>query len=322
MTLDSSALPVRLNPCNEIETRWSFKREKGMARIGVDLGGTKIELILTEDNPLEVRERIRVPTEKAHGYEHLLNQLVGLLEGLRAQSPDPVRIGLRIPGAVDRQGQVVTSNIRCLDNVFLARDLSERLDQEVQVGNDANCFTLSEALHGAAKGLRMVFGVILGTGVGGGLVLDGESWSGLHGIAGEFGHVSINYQGVPCYCGRRGCMEQYLAGPSIQRAYEQRSGKKSEVQAIAEAAQTKEDPHAVAVMEEFLEVYAQAMANVIAELDPDAIVLGGGVSNLDLLYTEGQARIQQIALPGARKTQILKNQLGDSSGVYGAAALG
>ena len=292
-----------------------------MARIGVDLGGTKIELIRTTDNPLEVLDRVRVPTEKEQGYDHLVRQIVSLLESMRSQTEAPLRMGMGIPGAIDRDGTVVTSNIRCLEGHRLSQDLTTQLGQTVRVENDANCFALSEALHGAGVGYRMVFGLILGTGVGGGLVIDSQTWSGVHGIAGELGHVSVDYQGPQCYCGRRGCLELYLAGPSIQRAYEQQSGTSKGVPEIAQAAREGTDPVAQAVMSHFLDVYVEALSNLVAGLDPDAIVIGGGVSNLDLLYHEGAERVRSISLQKAQKTQILKNKLGDSSGVYGAATL-
>ena len=201
-----------------------------------------------------------------------------------------------------------------------AENLQKRLGMPVRVVNDANCFALSEALHGAGKGYAMVLGIILGTGMGGGLVLDGKLWSGSQGIAGEWGHATVNPEGPACYCGRRGCQELYLSGTGIQRMYRERTGSDLGVQQIFEASQVGNDADAVQVMEIFLETFGQALGNLVMCLDPDVIVIGGGVSNLPILYKEGLQRVSVQVFQGRQNIRIVQNQLGDSSGVYGAAA--
>lgn len=293
-----------------------------MRRIGIDLGGTKIEIILTTENPMEVLERRRVSTLQAEGYEPLVEQLAALIREFQEKCDGKARVGLGIPGVMSpRDGVVATSNILCLSGTPLQADLENAAGCGVMIGNDANCFALIEALHGAGKGFGTVLGVILGTGMGGGVVHQGRVWPGAQGLAGEWGHSSIDPNGVLCYCGRRGCNEQYISGTGIRRMYRERTGREKSAPEIHDHAKDGSDPDAQIVMESFLEYYAQALANLIFCFDPDAIVLGGGVSNLPLLYNEGRERIAELVLNRELSTQIRPNQLGDASGVYGAAAL-
>ena len=291
-----------------------------MDRIGIDLGGTKIELILTHENPMDVIHRVRVETNR-RGYAELLDQLVDLVHSVSSKTPDNPSIGLGTPGFVDSSdGSIGSSNLKPLSFKPFQKDLQNRLGMSVKVVNDANCFTLSEALHGAGKGYGMVLGIILGTGMGGGLVLDGKLWSGSQGIAGEWGHATVDPDGPECYCGRKGCQELYLSGTGIQRLYHQRSGKKLNSQQIYDASRHGDDQSAIETMEIFLEVFGQAIANLVMCLDPDIIVLGGGVSNLSILYEEGLERVSAQVFQGRQTIRIVQNQLGDSSGVFGAAA--
>ncbi len=291
-----------------------------MHRIGIDLGGTKIELIVTKDDSMEVLHRTRLATVRT-SYEELLEQLadlVGSVCGVASQNP---RVGIGAPGFVDPiTGAIGSSNLRTLAFRPFQEDLSRRIRLPLRVVNDANCFALSEALHGAGQGYRMVLGIILGTGMGGGMVLDGRIWSGSQGITGEWGHVTIDPRGPSCYCGRRGCQELYLSGTGIRRVYREKSGRKLEVQEIHDAWLAGEDSAAAETMEIFLEYFGQAVANLVMCLDPNVIVLGGGVSNLPVLYDEGLKRVSTEVFQDRQTIRIVPNRLGDSSGVYGATA--
>lgn len=293
-----------------------------MNRIGIDLGGTKIEGILTTDDPMEVLQRKRIGTEQEKGYAHILNNLVSMIEELRSQSDQPVRLGMGIPGVVNQETlRVQQANAQCLIGEALQKDLADRLGQDINIENDANCFVLSEALHGAGKGAECVAGIIMGTGMGGGLVLHGQLWRGKTGLAGEWGHASIEEpNGTLCWCGRRGCAETYLSGSGIQRLYRELTGEERSVPAIYEGYVAKEEPCLV-VMDQVLNYFARSMANIMVHLEPDVIVIGGGVSHLPILYTDGLERTRDLVF-GTPRTVIVPNQLGDSSGVHGAASLG
>jgi fructokinase len=247
-----------------------------------------------------------------------------------------------MPGAVTRSaGLVKNSNTVCLNGRPFRDDLSALLGASITFENDANCFALAEARLGAARAHRagVVFGVILGTGVGGGLVIDGKTWPGPQHLGGEWGHHAVgpwNRPGAPvavgagpnrarlserplCYCGKTGCLELYASGPAIERDYLGRSGERRKLPEIV--ARRATDAHADAALDEFLEAFGRGLANVIDVLDPSAVVLGGGVSNVDLLYTEGVARVANYVFNDELVTPILKHQLGDSAGVIGAALL-
>jgi fructokinase len=237
-----------------------------------------------------------------------------------------VPIGVGMPGALERRtGLVKNSNTTCLNGRPFRKDLMRRLGRELSFDNDANCFALAETVLGAARAHRergVVFGVILGTGVGGGLVIDGKPWSGLHGIAGEWGHHGL-YARAPdaraCYCGKRGCVEAHLSGPALERRYRELGGEERTLAEIA--ARASHDESATRLIDELLAAFGRGLANVIDILDPSAIVLGGGVSNLEVLYTEGRARVSAELFNDELLTPILRNTLGDSAGVLGAALL-
>ncbi|MBX3230771.1 MAG: ROK family protein [Labilithrix sp.] len=302
-------------------------------RIGVDLGGTKVEAVVVEVGGAEpnVLARRRVPTERDRGYEHVLDvvrQLVlGLAEdaGIDAQST-PIGVGmpgsttLLLPdGTRSSVPLIKNSNTTCLNGRPFRAELAEALGRDVAFANDANCFALAEATWGAARGARVAFGVIMGSGVGGGLVFDGHAWDGAQGIAGEWGHVPIaGPDAVPCYCGKTGCIETFLAGPFIEAAYERRAGTRK---SLAEIATAKEDPIAETLLTERIELFGRALALVINVLDPDTIVLGGGVSNVDALYTRGRDAVAREIFNDELRTRIVKHALGDSAGVLGAALL-
>ena len=292
--------------------------------LGIDLGGTKIEgavVSLADDVPVELVRR-RIATERDEGYESILARLTAFtLEltrdaGLSEMPP----VGVGMPGGVSRRtGLVKNSNTTCLNGRPFREDLGVALGVPVRFANDANCFALAEATFGAAKGHDVVFGAILGTGVGGGWVFSGRVWDGPQGIGGEWGHHTLVPGGRPCYCGRRGCVERYLAGPDVERAYLARSGSRASLSHIAARRDT--DPHAAAVLDEMCDAFGQALGNVISIVDPDVVVLGGGVSNVDVLYDTGRARVAANVFNDELTTPIVRAALGDAAGVLGAALL-
>jgi fructokinase len=286
--------------------------------IGIDLGGTKIEgVVLGPD--LVPRHRRRVATERERGYEHVLSRVVEVVEALRPHAPEGP-IGIGTPGSLSsRDGRVKNSNTTCLNGRPLRDDLESRVGT-VRIENDANCFALAEALGGAGQGHRLVFGVILGTGVGGGIVHDGRLWSGPQHLAGEWGHHVVDPAGPFCYCGHRGCVETYLSGPALEAAYHHGGGPVCSAEEIAARAAAGE-ALAEAVLETYLERFGRALANVIDILDPDVVVLGGGLSNLTPLYDRGRAAVERCVFNDELATPIVPNRLGDSAGVVGAALL-
>jgi len=291
---------------------------------GIDLGGTKIEgAIMDPDNPANALYRFRVPTEREHGYGHILGQFEKLIGTLERESglTRPKAIGIGTPGTLDPQsGLIKNSNTVCLNGMPLARDLSQHLGLEITMTNDANCFALAEAALGAAAGRHVVFGVILGTGVGGGVVVNGSVLTGRHGIAGEWGHNVIDPDGAPCYCGRRGCLETICSGPALERFYAAQTGAAKSLREIATSTGT--DTAARATIKRLISYLAKALGPLINILDPDAVVLGGGVGNIDALYTDQlREELRKHVFNPEVTTEILKPKLGDSAGVFGAAML-
>jgi len=292
---------------------------------GIDLGGTKIEgAILDPERPDQALHRLRLPTESASGYEHVLGQLAKVVQQLEAASGQrrPARIGFGTPGAMEpTTGALKNSNTVCLNGRPLRSDLSARLGVEAVLANDANCFALAEATLGAGRGNHVVMGLILGTGVGGGIVVGGRILEGRHGIAGEWGHNPMCGEETPCYCGRRGCVETVFAGPSLERFYREKSGEAVRLPEIVRRAGGG-DKIALATLARLREKFGEAIAAIINVLDPDAIVIGGGVGNIDLLYQEETRQtVLQHVFNGDLQTRFLKPTLGDSAGVFGAAML-
>lgn len=292
---------------------------------GIDLGGTKIEgTILDKAHPEKPIHRLRLPTESPQGYDHILGQisrLVALLEDASGLQR-PERIGVGTPGVtIPSSGLLKNSNTLCLNGHPLASDISRVLGSEVILANDANCCALAEATLGAAKGFRTVFGIILGTGVGGGIVVDGRVLAGPHGICGEWGHNPLCGEETPCYCGRKGCIEKVCAGPALEKHFTSLSGKSLRLPEIVELAATG-DADAQATLERLRSKFAEALGAVVNILDPDAIVIGGGVGNLDLLYSQETRDSVALHLFNDRfDTPIFRPALGDSAGVFGAAML-
>ena len=289
-----------------------------MHKIGIDLGGTKTEGILL-DEKLEIIERKRLPTNQQEGYSSIVNLIKNLVDDLKQKTDDSVSIGICTPGALSKQSGVIkNSNTQCLIGKDIKNDLENVLKQKVSIENDANCFTLAESKLGSAKNFDMVFGVIMGTGVGGGIVIKEQIHNGRTNIAGEWGHHCIKPEGNSCYCGKRGCVETYLSGPALEKRWNDLSGKR---QTISEILQNSEESMFATWKNELLENFALALGNVIDILDPDAIVLGGGLSNIPFLYDEGQSYVHQQVFTDQIDTPILKNKLGDSAGVFGACMI-
>lgn len=290
-------------------------------RIGVDLGGTKIEGVVLDDATARVLARERVPTDSGRGYDHIVETVGALVDRLRAAHPGADGVGVGTPGALSsRTGLLKNSNTICLNGRDLAGDLARRVGGPLCLENDANCFALAEARHGAGRGGRLVFGVIMGTGVGGGMVIDGRLWSGPQHIAGEWGHHAIDPQGPPCYCGQRGCVETLISGPAVVRRYRELGGEAGDPAAIVARARAGE-VLARAALGEFVERFGRALANLITILDPDVVVLGGGLSLIDELYDAGRAAVARHVFNDELRTPIVRHQLGDSAGVIGAALL-
>ena len=306
---------------------------------GVDLGGTKIEGVILRVadgaafSPDAVLIRQRVDTEAQHGYDHILAQVVRLINQLKADTGlRPDRIGFSTPGTLEPATQTMKNcNTTALNGQPMQQDLARLLGVPVVVANDANCFALAEATLGIvpdeAPDYQLVFGVIMGTGVGGGIVVRGRDTkafviNGLQGIGGEWGHNILEEGGYPCYCGKRGCTEQVISGPALQRYYREISGNELTMKEIMQRHDTGTDPAASQTVDRMLEYFGRGMSTLINVLDPDAIVVGGGVGNVDLLYTEGVERVKKyIFNSGVVRTKFLKPKLGDSAGVFGAAML-
>ena len=292
------------------------------SRIGVDLGGTKTEIMLTEDDPLKILDKKRVPTQQEKGYRFIIEQIASLIRDYLEFCEKSPLIGIGIPGSINPATSLVrNANTVCLIGRPLQKDLEELIQLPIRVENDANCFALSEALLGAGRGYDVVMGLIIGTGMGGGLVKSGEIWTGLQGIAGEFGHTSINFEGPQCWCGEQGCLETYLSGPAVERNYEQLTGHKVSLPQIYQDYEKQRDKNAVKAIEDLLFYFGRGVANLITAFDPDIVVVGGGVSNIPLLYSTGKNQVAKRIFNDGMTTPIVKNQLGDSSGIYGAALL-
>ena len=289
-----------------------------MNKIGIDLGGTKIEGILV-DETFETIERKRIPTNQDDGYDSILQSIKNLILELTHESDEKFSIGICTPGALSlNSGLIKNSNTQCLIGKDLRNDLQNILHHDVSIENDANCFALAEARLGAGKNSNIVFGVIMGTGVGGGIIIDGKIHHGRTNIAGEWGHHCLHDEGNSCYCGNRGCVETYISGPALEKNWSQLSNLN---QSLPEIIQNTDNPNFVNWKKTFLDNFGLSLANVIDILDPDMIILGGGVSNIDFLYDEGKNLVYEKVFSDIIDTPIVKNKLGDSAGVFGACLL-
>jgi len=285
-------------------------------KIGIDLGGTKIEGILLDDS-LNVIQRIRVSTPK-NDYQDIVDAISSLVDQLSTHLSD-FTLGICTPGAISKKtGLLKNSNTQCLIGMPLKEDLENKLRKKILMENDANCFAMAEATIGVAKNYKVVFGVIMGTGVGGGIVIDGKIHHGRTNIAGEWGHHTLHLNGNRCYCGKQGCVETYLSGPALERRWNEITGKK---EPLPDIIKNLDSSAFNKWKNEFLDNFGIGLANVIDILDPDAIVIGGGLSNIDFLYSEGIKSVYQKVFSDVVDTPILKNSLGDSAGIFGAAML-
>jgi fructokinase len=295
---------------------------------GIDLGGTKIEgVILQSKNNPQVISRLRIPTESHNGYKHIIGQITKLINILANDSGlVPEQIGFGTPGTLDPISQKIkNSNTVCLNGMPFKHDLAQALQLPVVLANDANCFALAETQMGIVKEVfpqaQVVFGVIMGTGVGGGIIVNGQIIGGRQGIGGEWGHNFLDESGGKCYCGKTGCVETVIAGPSLERYYQTISGSRIRLPEIVRRYKEQSDVYAEETIQRLLEKFGQAMSVVINILDPDVVVLGGGVGNIDILYTEGVQEVRKNVFNNQLDTVFLKPRLGDSAGVFGAAML-
>jgi fructokinase len=293
-------------------------------RFGVDLGGTKIEAIALEGDTVRARRRVASPRDD---YDATLQAVAGLIGELEAEVGAPGGVGIGMPGAISpATGDVKNANSNWLNGRPLAEDLRRLVARPLRFDNDANCFALSEAVDGAGAGQRMVFGVILGTGTGGGVVIDRRVWCGRNAIAGEWGHnplpraVADELPGPPCYCGRTGCIETFLSGSGLARDHARATGQRAEPAEIAARAE-QGDAAASATLARFEDRLARALSSVLNVLDPDVVVLGGGLSNIRRLYDNVPRLLERYVFSDRVETPVVPPVHGDSSGVRGAAWL-
>jgi predicted NBD/HSP70 family sugar kinase len=294
---------------------------------GIDLGGTKIEgVILYPDSVTNPLLRTRIDTGGEKGYEHIISQIGKLVNQMKQESGlQPSKIGMGTPGVLDPFLHTMKNcNSTALNGRPLQSDLEEKLGIPLILANDANCFALAETHWGAVKQraekVAVSFGIIMGTGVGGGIVLNGKVWNGRHGIAGEWGHNFLDDSGGPCYCGKTGCVETVISGPATERYYESITNEKIRLKEIASRYKEGEGP-AVETIERLCHFFGKAVSVVVDIIDPDVIVIGGGVGNIDALYTKGVDSLKKHIFNNRVDVPILRPTLGDSAGVFGAAAL-
>lgn len=303
--------------------------EPGLNLWGLDLGGTKLEgVILKSAQEPKVLFRHRVPTQADRGYDHILQQVAQLVERMeQAAGYRAAKLGIGTPGTtVPQSGLMKNCNTTVLNGRPLRADLERRLGCPVVLANDANCFALAETRLGIVKQqfpeARVVLGLILGTGVGGGIVVNGQVLKGFHGNAGEWGHNPLSEaEGKPCFCGKTGCVESILSGPALERFYEEQSGEKRGLKDIMTRAKAGTDAAAIQTQHRLTHFFGQALGAVVNILDPEVIVVGGGVGNIDALYTEGVAQIRRHIIDHRFAAPVVKPLLGDSAGVFGAAYL-
>ncbi|MFP4387793.1 MAG: ROK family protein [Desulfococcaceae bacterium] len=299
-------------------------------KIGVDLGGTKAEVILLDPSDRE-RYRNRARTPRDEDYESVVRTLRDAIQAAAGAIPEGDRkeadeagttVGMGIPGMIHRSsGRVFTPNLSMLNDRRLGEDLSRALGMSVRLDNDANCFLRAECRNGAGRGFGVVFGVVLGTGCGGALSVHGNIWSGANGFAGEWGHISIDPDGPRCGCGKRGCIETRIGGAGVERTFRRRFGREASMEEIVTGFRAGESD-AVAVFEQFLEDFGRSLGGMISVFDPDAVVVGGGLSAIPELYNAGAERVRAWAYRSDARTPILQAELGDAAGVFGAAWLG
>ena len=287
-------------------------------KLGIDLGGTKIEAIIIDDQ-FQVIDRKRIPTLRDEGYDAIIKRIIDLSKEMIGIGDISGPIGICTPGTIEATtGLLKNSNTVCLIGKPIQQDMENALGIPVLMENDANCFALAESTIGAAKKYDVVFGVILGTGCGAGIVMNKKVHRGANGIAGEWGHHTLYPDGRGCYCGNKGCTESYISGTALESEWKELTGKFSTVTDVIDNKMYEAHPE---WKENFMMNFGRALSNVIDILDPDAIVLGGGLSKVDLLYTEGMQTAYKESFSEVVRTPIIKNKLGDSGGVFGAAMI-
>ena len=287
-------------------------------RIGIDLGGTKIEAIIIDDQ-FQVIDRKRIPTLRDEGYDAIINRIIDLSKEMISIGDIDGPIGICTPGTIEATtGLLKNSNTVCLIGKPIQQDMEDALGIPVLMENDANCFALAEATIGAAKKYDVVFGVILGTGCGAGIVMNKKIHRGANAIAGEWGHHTLYPDGRSCYCGNQGCTESYISGTALESEWKELTGEFATVTDVIDNKMYEAHPE---WKENFMMNFGRALSNVIDILDPDAIVMGGGLSKVDLLYTEGMQAVYKESFSEVVRTPIIKNKLGDSGGVFGAAMI-
>ncbi len=294
--------------------------------LGIDLGGTKIEGIVlkSRENPEEVI-RHRVDTEEHRGYDQVLKNISNLVLHIEEKVGYTFKkLGIGTPGTIDPEtGFLKNSNSQCLNGKSIQKDLAKVLDKKVLIQNDANCFALAETLLGSVRekypDAKNVFGVIIGTGVGGGIIIEGKTVFGSQGIGGEWGHTIVTDSGDECYCGKSGCVESVISGKALQVYYNKISGKSLKFEDIYSLRES--DEHAKETFKRLITHFGKGLSNVVNIIDPEVIVLGGGLSNIDELYSEGYNELKKYVFNPTFSTPILRPKLGDSAGVFGAALL-
>ncbi|MFZ9120856.1 MAG: ROK family protein [Methylophilaceae bacterium] len=286
--------------------------------IGIDLGGTKIECIVLENQKEIFRDRILTESEK--GSDHILNQIHQIYQkAILFIENQKHSLGICTPGSISPDTNLLrNSNTTCLNGLPFKKILEDKLDHPLSIENDANCFALAEAVMGAGQDHAFIFGVIMGTGCGGGFVHNKKLRVGPNLISGEWGHSILHTNGHTCYCQKQGCVETYISGGGLSKILNNHG-----IHLSVEAFFKKEDKNNIEsrIYQNFMNDFAQAMGNIINSIDPDIIILGGGLSNVDSLYTDGINAINQYIFSETLKTPIVRNQLGDSAGVFGAALL-
>lgn len=300
-----------------------------MHLLGLDLGGTKLEAAILTKDSLDVVDRMRIDTEAHLGYDHIVGRIVHIINEISGKNKIQFsKVGIATPGTLDPLTNTMKNcNTTALNGRTLRDDLMTLLPgMKVNLSNDANCFAIAEANLGIVRDVmpeaKVVFGVIMGTGVGGGVVVNGHVIGGRHGIGGEWGHNFLDESGGPCYCGKVGCVENVISGPATERFYEKISGSHKKLKDIVTDYRNGNAPFAEQTMERLFENFGKAISVIINILDPDAIVIGGGVGNVDELYTFGVEKVKaHIFNSGVVNTVFLKPKLGDSAGVFGAALL-
>ncbi len=299
-----------------MQTRW-----------GIDLGGTKIEGIVLNRENNSILARLRLPTEAEKGYAHICQQIITVIRMLENATGLTSRsIGMCTPGTLDPiLGVMKNCNTTDLNGKNLKGDLEQRTDIQFTLSNDANCFAIAETKMGiipdAMPEARVVFGMIMGTGCGGGLVVDGRIISGRQGIGGEWGHNFLDESGGPCYCGKTGCVENVISGPALQTFYSRRTGIYRSMSEIVANYRQGTDPDATVTMERLFHFFGRAASVIINIVDPDAIVIGGGLGNIDEIFTHGVQEVRKSIFNHRLDTLFFKPLLGDSAGVFGAAYL-